>query len=158
MPGGSGMRRRYRFTERSSLKDRLLRVFVTFVAPIVEEHDIGLCRVTGVLNAIYVAETGYVWPRVRIFVFASWIRCYATCSLRCQWRKKTIRRTRAARYSQLSVFSSLPSSPLSPLHLFTFYFQLNTRNGSQKYLNTYGSFLRLCYACYAKHFEIWLVS
>lgn len=71
MPGGSGMRRRYRFTEGSSLKDRLLRVFVTFVAPIVEEHDIGLCRVTGVLNAIYVAETGYVWPRVRIFVFAS---------------------------------------------------------------------------------------
>ena len=71
MPGGSGMRRRYRFTEGSSLKDRLLRVFVTFVAPIVEEHDIGLCRVTGVLNAIYVAETGYVRPRVRIFVFAS---------------------------------------------------------------------------------------
>lgn len=62
------MWRRCRFTEGSSLKDRLLWVFITCVAPIVEEHDIGLCRVTDILNAIYVAETGYVRARVRIFV------------------------------------------------------------------------------------------
>lgn len=62
------MWRRCRFTEGSSLKDCLLWVFVTCVAPIVEEHDIGLCRVTDILNAIYVAETGYVRARVRIFV------------------------------------------------------------------------------------------
>lgn len=62
------MWRKCRFTEGSSLKDRLLWVFITCVAPIVEEHDIGLCRVTDILNAIYVAETGYVRARVRIFV------------------------------------------------------------------------------------------
>lgn len=47
----------------------MLLIFATCVAPIAEEHDTGLCRVTGILNAIYVAETGYVRPRVRIFVF-----------------------------------------------------------------------------------------
>lgn len=92
------MWRRCRFTEGSSLKDRLLWVFVTCVAPIVEEHDIGLCRVTDILNAIYVAETGYVRARVRIFVS---LREYTLLLCLCyQWQKKYRASTHVLSYAR----------------------------------------------------------
>lgn len=92
------MWRKCRFTEGSSLKDRLLWVFITCVAPIVEEHDIGLCRVTDILNAIYVAETGYVRARVRIFVSLRLnIRSYFAYLLVLPMTKKVPRQQRHTR-------------------------------------------------------------
>lgn len=111
------MWRRCRFTEGSSLKDRLLWVFVTCVAPIVEEHDIGLCRVTDILNAIYVAETGYVRARVRIFVS---LREYTLLLCLCyQWQKKYRASTHVLSYAHRAVAHDHETS-LNPSFLLSF--------------------------------------